>query len=196
MKTRLTTEELFETLNQWSRFIKRKVHLIACGGTALTLLKIKESTKDVDFMVPDEAEWSYVKKVLSDLNYKPATGIGLKKDNEPYVFDLFCGNRIHTTELLESPLESGNHIFIKKIGKIYLGALNYYDLIVSKIMRGERVDFEDCEMLYKVKKDEIDIDILKSRYKETCSYDIAEERIKGHIDSLIDRIKRGDQGGT
>jgi len=112
MEYRLTTSELFETLTQWGKFVKRKVHLIACGGTAMTLLGIKASTKDVDFMVPVPSEWTYLRKVLSDLGYKPATGMGLKRDDEPYVFDLFCGNKIHTTELLESPLEEKNHILI------------------------------------------------------------------------------------
>ncbi|HBG62182.1 MAG: hypothetical protein A2Y03_00650 [Omnitrophica WOR_2 bacterium GWF2_38_59] len=195
MENRLTTKELFETLNQWSRFIKKKVHLIACGGTAMTLLKIKASTKDVDFMIPNIAEHAYIKRILNDLSYKPARGIGLKRDNELYVFDLFCGNKIHTTELLKSPLEKENHIFIKNIGNIYLGALNYYDLIVSKIMRAAQVDFDDCELLYKVKKDEIDINVLRDRYRETCSYDVSEHRIKGYIDSFIARVNEVDENG-
>jgi len=189
METRLTTKELFEALEQWSKFLKKKVHLIACGGTALTLLKIKESTKDVDFMVPDRVEHSYLVKTLGQLGYKPATGAGLKMGDEPYVFDLFCGNKIHTTQLLESPLENNNHIFVKEFGSLYLGVLNFYDLIVSKIMRRETVDFEDCTLLYKVKRDEIDIDVLKKRYKATCRYDISQERIKGHMDSFIRRVK-------
>jgi len=48
MEYRLDKKILLDELGQWNRFIKRKVHLIACGGTALTLLDIKPSTKDVD----------------------------------------------------------------------------------------------------------------------------------------------------
>jgi len=70
--------------------------------------------------------------------------------------------------------------------------LNYYDLIISKIMRGATVDFDDCELLYKARKGEIDIDILRNRHIETCSHDISDDRIKGYIDSFISRIKRGD----
>lgn len=43
------------------------MHLIACGGTALTLLDIKSSTKDIDLMVPVEGERNYLIKVLKDL---------------------------------------------------------------------------------------------------------------------------------
>ena len=96
MEHRLTTKDLFDTLEQWSKFVKKKVHLIACGGTAMTLLKIKESTKDVDFMIPNSSEYNYLKKILDQLNYKPATGSGIQREGEPYVFDLFCGNKVHT----------------------------------------------------------------------------------------------------
>jgi len=52
MEYRLNKQTLTELLGQWNAFLKRKVHLVACGGTALTLMDIKPSTKDVDFMVP------------------------------------------------------------------------------------------------------------------------------------------------
>lgn len=50
MKYRLNKQTLLDILVQWNAFLKRKIHLIACGGTALTLLDIKQSTKDVDFL--------------------------------------------------------------------------------------------------------------------------------------------------
>ena len=50
---RLDKNELLDNLREWNRYLKRKVHLIACGGTAMTLLGIKASTKDVDFIVPE-----------------------------------------------------------------------------------------------------------------------------------------------
>jgi hypothetical protein len=50
MEYRLDRDALLDVLGQWNTFLKRKVHLIACGGTALTLLGVKESTKDIDFM--------------------------------------------------------------------------------------------------------------------------------------------------
>ena len=55
MDYRLDKNRLLDILGNWNRFLKRKVHLIACGGTAMTLLGVKPSTKDVDFMAPREA---------------------------------------------------------------------------------------------------------------------------------------------
>jgi hypothetical protein len=56
MEYRLNKSSLLEILGEWNRFLKRKVHLIACCGTAITLMGIKPSTKDVDFMVPKKRE--------------------------------------------------------------------------------------------------------------------------------------------
>ena len=48
MAYRVLADELMETLGAWDELIpgREKIRLIACGGTALTLLGYKESTKD------------------------------------------------------------------------------------------------------------------------------------------------------
>ena len=48
MKYRLDKNRLLDILGGWNHFLKRKVHLIACGGTAMTLIGVKPSTKDID----------------------------------------------------------------------------------------------------------------------------------------------------
>ena len=48
---RLDKKLLLDILAEWNHFLRRKVHLIACGGTAMTLLGVKPSTKDVDFIL-------------------------------------------------------------------------------------------------------------------------------------------------
>jgi hypothetical protein len=48
MEYRLDKNRLLDILREWNRFLKRKVHLIACGGTAMTLIGVKPSTKDID----------------------------------------------------------------------------------------------------------------------------------------------------
>ena len=54
---RLSGDDLMSTLDNWNSLMNFKVHLIACGGTAMTLLDIKDSTKDIDFVVPKENEY-------------------------------------------------------------------------------------------------------------------------------------------
>lgn len=177
MEYRLTKTDLLQTLRSWNGFLNKQVHLIACGGTALTLLEIKSSTKDVDLLVPVDQEYDYLIKTLKQLGYTQETGSGWRKKGEAFIFDLFKGKRVHTTELLESPLEKGNHVVIKDLSRICIGVLNEYDLIVSKLFRGTRVDVEDCVMLFKAKRNEIKMQALKERYIETAKYDIAEDRL-------------------
>jgi hypothetical protein len=190
MEYRSDKETLLDELGQWNRFIKRKVHLIACGGTALTLLGIKPSTKDVDFIVPVEAEYEYLIRILRDLGYEQKTGSGWQKKGGMFIFDLFKGKRIHTTELLASPLEKGNHILLKEFSYLYIGILNEYDLIASKLFRGTDVDFEDCLMLVKARKDKIDIKRVKEHVRELASYDISEDRVTGNLDQFLDLLRK------
>jgi hypothetical protein len=189
MDYRIDKAALLDVLERWNLFLKRKVHLIACGGTAMTLLQVKSSTKDVDFMVPNASEYGYLIKVLKTIDYKQVTGNGWQRKGEIFRFDLFQGNRIHTTELLESPLKPGNHSLLKEYSRLYIGILNAYDLIASKLFRGTGVDFEDCLMLVKSKRHKLDIERLVNHYRELASYDISEARIAGHIDRFIELLE-------
>ncbi|MBI5874089.1 MAG: hypothetical protein HZB36_08165 [Candidatus Omnitrophica bacterium] len=180
MEFRIDKQRLLDTFSIWDGYLKRKVHLIACGGTAMTLLGVKESTKDIDLLVPNETEYDYLVRILKDLGYKPVTGSGWAKDGG-FIFDLFKGKRIHTTELLESPLVEGNHLLVKEFSSVYLGILNFYDLIISKVFRGSGVDMEDCLLLVKAKKQDIDMDILIERFRETASFDISEEKVNKNM---------------
>ncbi|MFH0731444.1 MAG: DUF6036 family nucleotidyltransferase [Candidatus Omnitrophota bacterium] len=177
MEYRIDKAQLLDILSIWNSHIKRKVCLVACGGTALTLLDLKESTKDVDFLIPDEAEYKYLIKALEGLGYEPKTGTSWRR-GKGFEFDLFVGKKIFTTELLESSLEEGNNTLFKEFSYIYLGILNYYDLLISKIFRFTSVDMEDCLVLFKAKRKEIDIEKLKERFYETSSYDVSDERNK------------------
>ena len=185
MKYRLNRDRLLDTLGEWNRFLKRKVHLIACGGTAMTLIGVKPSTKDVDFMVPKVREHDYLMKQLKALGYKEAAGSGWKREGEDFQFDIFRGNRIHTTELLHSPLEEGRHSILMEFSHLYIGILNDYDLISSKLMRGTRVDFEDCLSLAEARREEIDIERLVRHFHEMVNYDVGEDRLRPNIDHFL-----------
>ena len=82
MQYRISKDSLLTTLSIWDRYLKRKVHIIICGGTALTLLDVKESTKDIDIIVPEEKEYRYLIKIMMDLGYESTTGTGWTKNKE------------------------------------------------------------------------------------------------------------------
>ena len=186
---RLDKNRLLDILGGWNRFLKRKVHLIACGGTAMTLIGVKPSTKDVDFMIPNESEHDYLTKRLKALGYKRVTGSGWKRNGEDFQFDLFRGNYIHTTELLESPLDEGRHSTLKEFSYLYIGILNDYDLISSKLMRGTKVDFEDCLDLAETRQEKIDIERLIHHFYKMVIYDVAEYRLRPNIDHFLELLR-------
>lgn len=156
----------------------------------MTLLGIKPSTKDVDMIVPVEREYNYLTKTLKNLGYQQTTGSGWKKKEEIYIFDLFVGKRIHTTELLDSPLDKSKHNVLKEFSHLYIGILNDYDLIASKLFRGATVDFEDCLMLVNAHKEEIDFKYLEKHYRELAGYDVGEERILKHFEHFMRLLEK------
>jgi hypothetical protein len=189
MEYRINKQDLLEIMEQWNRFLRRKVHLIACGGTAMTLLDVKHSTKDIDFMIPEIREYNYLIEILIKLDYKKVTGHGWMRNGDVFIFDLFPGKRIHTTELLDSPLEQKNHHLLKEYTRLYLGILNEYDLIGSKLIRGTGVDFDDCLMLVRSRREKMDIDRLVGHCRELASYDISEARVCVHIDRFVELLR-------
>ncbi len=192
MEYRLNKDHLLTVLEEWNRFLKRKVHLIACGGTAMTLSGVKPSTKDVDFMVPNIQEHQYLIKQLRALEYEPVTGFGWKRAGEIFQFDIFRGNFIYTTELLTSPLEKAGNSPLKEYSHLYLGILNDYDLISSKLMRGTRVDFDDCLSLAEAHRADLDIDRLAGHFNELVSFDVAEARLRPNMQHFLELLqKRG-----
>ena len=104
MYYRIDKEGLFNRLSAWNDFLKKRVHLVACGGTALTLLDLKPSTKDIDLIVPNITEHQYLVNILKQIGYSAASGQGLSRE-DGFIFDLFRGKKVHSTELLESPLK-------------------------------------------------------------------------------------------
>lgn len=99
---------------------------------------------------------------------------------------------MHTTELIVSPLREGNHALFKEMSFLYLGVLNDYDLIISKLFRGTQVDIDDCLALVKYRGVAIDVKKLEGRYKETASYSISEDKINRNLDLFLERIKEGE----
>lgn len=189
MDYKVNADGLMETLGVWDEVIpgRGKVRLIACGGTALTLLGYKESTKDVDFLVPDAKEHKRLLEFLKRAGYSEVTSYGWKRPGEDIVFDLYPGQQVYSTMLLTSPLNRGRHKKIRAWKKIYLGVLNPIDLIISKMFRGTDVDVKDCLTLFRNEK--VDLKKLESRYRETAKYDVSEKRVLRNLELLLGRLK-------
>ena len=187
IKYRLSANDLLDTLDNWNSLMNFRVSLIACGGTALTLLKIKDSTKDIDFTVPVAKEYERLMKFLRDLGYEEQGG-GLAHDDDPnFIYQFWCGNKVFTTNLLDSPLEPGKHIMVKRWSHIYLGALNLTDLIITKMFRGTPVDRDDCIAAFAT--GQVNAEQLLERYSEAARYDLNPEKVMKNFVYLAEGLR-------
>ena len=183
---RISGIDLLDTLENWDSLMNFRIRLIACGGTALTLLKIKESTKDIDFIVPVKNEYDKLMKFLKALNYR-YKGNGLTHEDDPnFIYQFWCGNRVFTTDLLESPLMENNHILMNRWSHIYLGALNLTDLIITKMFRGTPADRKDCIAVFAT--GQVDAEKLLERYSKAARYDLNPQKVLQNFGYLAEGL--------
>ena len=189
MEHRVTANELRQTLASWDALFpgRWKIRLVACCGTALSLLGYTESTKDVDFLVPNEKEYERLLKFLIRAGYERVTGEGWRRSGEVIQYDLYPGKRVFQTELINSPLEANGHKKIWEGKKIYLGVLNSADLIITKLFRGMEQDVEDCLAL--LDHEAISLQALEERYRETARYEISEERVIKNLEHFLTKVR-------
>jgi hypothetical protein len=157
----INAEELFELIESISKFIEKEIKMYALGGTALTILNIKKSTRDVDINIESDAEYQYICKIFDDLGFEKK---GIRWiSQEGLAFDMFHGPNIMGTELLPDCISKSK--FIKSFGNIKLYTLPLEDIIISKLARGDLRDFDDIKEILSIKK--INLRKLIRRYKET-----------------------------
>ncbi len=154
--------ELFELLESLSVFVDQKVQMYALGGTALTILGIKPSTLDIDINIDSEKQYTYICNLFERIGFK-RIGVTRWLTQEGLVFDLFYGSNILGTELLSDCLDLAK--FINSFGKIELYTLSPYDIIISKLARGDQRDFIDIKHLFEYEK--IELITLTKRYLNT-----------------------------
>ena len=175
----INAEELFELFESISKFIEKEIRIYALGGTALTILNIKKSTRDVDVNIESNSEYQYICKIFNDLGFERQGNRWFSQ--EGLAFDMFRGSHILGTELLPDCI--GKSKFIKSFGNIKLYTLPLEDIIISKLARGDSRDFDDIKKILEVK--EINLRKLVQRYKETMENSICRD----YKQKLLDLIK-------
>ena len=161
-RDKINAKRLFDLLESISKFVDRKTRMYALGGTALTILNIKNSTLDIDINIDTDKEYEYVKEIFGQVGFEKISSIRWIT-REGLIFDVFHGSNILGTDLLSDCLKKSK--FIKAFGNIELYTLSLQDIIISKLARGEDRDFEDIKAI--LKKEKIDLKGLVDRYKKT-----------------------------
>lgn len=179
-KKEINAEELFEFIQSISGFFEEEIEMYALGGTALTILHIKPSTLDIDINIDKMGEYRYTCKIFEQIGFEKR-GVYRWLSQEGMAFDLFYGSYILSIDLLPDCLHKSK--FIRSFGKIKLYTHSIYDIIISKLARGDIRDFDDIKMIFE--KEKIDLQMLIRRYKETMEISI----VKDYKQKLLDLIE-------
>ena len=145
VETKLNKNELFDLLKIFDEEAEKSMRLVAVGGTAMTLLDLKPSTRDIDFTVPsdDKSEFYRIRNTIP----------------HGYKIDVWTNGGIFCVTLPPDYLDRSRDIASYKY--IQLKALHPVDIVVSKIARMEPHDIEDIREC--IKKCGISMDEVRTR---------------------------------
>lgn len=135
---------LIDFLKEVDKSISRQIRVFAVGGTAMTLLDLKASTKDIDFNL-ESSRFDDFKKAL-------------EKTIHGYRIDLYRNGAIFTQQLPEDYAKKAVKINAP-LKNILLYSINPVDIIATKIGRMDERDFEDivdCIKKCKITKKQIE----------------------------------------
>lgn len=168
----LDNTRLLDFLGEMDKELKRKIVIVAVGGTAMTLLKTKSSTIDVDFTIPSEYfdDFQRAKDIVQP---------GFK-------VDLFHDGAVFVNMLPEDYLKRSS-LVKTKLKNIEMRALHPVDIIVTKIGRldgRDEQDIEACIKKFKIKKNEI------IRRSKQMAYAANDEVFQTNLQSVLNKFFR------
>lgn len=143
----ITKKDLLNWLSVADKKLKSKITLIAIGGTAMTLIGLKPSTRDVDFCI-ESKNVNIFKKIIKNGKFK---------------VDLFIDGFIFSEQLPDDYIEKSNKIEAGLIN-IELRALSLIDIIITKAARYNERDEEDISAIAKINK--VKREELEVRFKQ------------------------------
>lgn len=130
----ISREDLLKFLKELDKRIKSKTTIVAIGGTAIVLMGLKESTKDVDFCVGSKEDCEVFRRVKSD-----------------FKVDLFYGGYIFCLQLPPDYIRRARAL---KTGfkMLKIKILSPIDIVITKGSRLNQRDIEDIREVVSRKK--------------------------------------------
>jgi hypothetical protein len=138
----LDSSDLILFLEEVQKELSRGITIVAVGGTALTLLGVKPSTRDIDLTIPGD-DYDEFQNALK------STPHGFKVDcwKDGAVFSqMLPGDYLRRSE------------DIRRLKRIRLKALSPVDIVVTKIGRlddRDKEDIEACIKKFKLRRNQI-----------------------------------------
>ena len=166
----LDNTKLLDFLGEVDKELSHKIVVVAVGGTAMTLVKAKPSTIDIDFTIPGEFydEFAKAKKIV----------------NPGFRVDLFHDGAVFTTMLPEDYLKKSK-LIRTSLKNLQLRTLDPVDIIITKIARLDKrdeQDIESCIKKFKIKKSQI-----TKRAKE-IGYAGNDKVFKGNLEIMLKKF--------
>jgi hypothetical protein len=171
------SKTLTEFILEFDKHLSRRMRIIAVGGTALTLLGKKASTKDIDFcFVQDSDKKSFV-KIARRLGYISESARLVCRD---LTIDVYSNGYIFCVQLPSD--YAANAVKIREMQKIDLFALSPLDLIITKASRFNDRDKED--ILTIIDAYDVSLQELVSRWISTMENSLVRDA-KEHLGVLL-----------
>lgn len=152
-----TKDDLLAFIQKIDSFIDKPITIVALGGTALTLLDLKSSTRDLDFIISSK-EYDLLLPLFRSLGFKE---IAEKRwlTSEGLIIDIYLDDYIVNVQLVRSSKEGST--IVRIFDQITLRVLNFYDICITKIDRGDARDFEDIKHIFEKTDTKISVLIRK-----------------------------------
>lgn len=163
----ITHHDLLNWLKKVDDKLSQKMTVVAVGGTALTLLGLKESTCDVDFCISSEHFAEFKKAAVT----------------EKFVVDLFQDGYIFTLQLPKDYEDNAQTISFS--GKyLLLKVLSLEYIILTKTARFTTRDIEDIKAV--VATGRVELKNLKKHFLQVLeSYAGREEDYQYHFELML-----------
>ena len=135
-------KELLDFIAEFDRSMARKMDVIAVGGTALTLLGKKASTKDIDFCFISRNDRERFINAAEKIGYENKTNKLIGRGIE---VDVYAEGYIFCVQLPEDYAKRA--VKIKEMQKLTVYTLNPLDLVITKAARFSDRDREDINTI-------------------------------------------------
>lgn len=165
----LDKSRLLEFLEVLDDEVRRKITIVAVGGTAMTLLDLKPSTIDIDFTIPSEDNIEFQK--------------ALRSVSHGFKVDVWPDGTVFSQTLPDDYLDKS--IEIKTFKHIHLKALYPVDIIVTKIGRLDKRDLQDIEAC--IKKFNLSKHQIQKRAKQV-QYVGKEENYRNNLNHVLKNL--------
>lgn len=155
MRPKFGSEYLLKELDRIGRKVKTPVTLFLIGGGALSLMGLKEATKDIDAIAKHGRDMQDFAEALSDLGYGAVTELGeeylkletqlIYENKDGCRFDIFLKRVVGLLFLSEAMEKRATETLV--FSNLRLKLASKEDVFLFKSITSRKADLEDMNML-------------------------------------------------